>query len=161
MHHDMWPLAALHGMDRGQGDSANVGRGAQLFREPPGEPARVAFEVSQFNQGVEIVTVSSAGAVAPLVERRGTRVQSAFADVSSQDTQNVGSRTALGRLADSHNVAGQFPHFVSFSGTALGLEPVSQAHQTVDRALLGHKVEERRAHATLGAPCHLPQHRTR
>ena len=94
MHHDMWPLPALHGMDRCQRDPTNVDRGAQLFREPCRKPARIALEVGQFRQSIEIVTVGGAGTVAPLVERRGTRVQSAFADVRSQHGQDVDRRTA-------------------------------------------------------------------
>ena len=65
VHHDVWPLAALHGMDRCQRDSTNVGRDAQLFRKPPGKPAWVAFEVSQFGKRVAVVTVGASGAVAP------------------------------------------------------------------------------------------------
>src|ERR1035437_2680871 len=77
MYHDVWPLPALHSMDRCQGDPINVVWRVQLLRKPRRKPACVAFEIGQLAERVEIVTVSGDGTVAPLVERRRARVQPA------------------------------------------------------------------------------------
>ena len=54
---DVRPFPALHRVDRRQRDPVIVGRGAQVIREPHRKPARIALELGQLHQGVEIVTV--------------------------------------------------------------------------------------------------------
>ena len=54
---DVRPFPALHRVDRRQRDPVIVGWGAQVIREPHRKPARIALELRQLHEGVEIVTV--------------------------------------------------------------------------------------------------------
>ncbi len=161
MYHDVWPLPALHGMDRCQGDPVKVVWRVQLLEKPGRKPACIAFEIGQLAQRVEIVTVGGDCAVAPLVERRRARVQPALADLGSQHSQDLGSRPAFSRIADLSQVVNEISDLASLAIAALGIEPARQAGQPVHGTLSADKVEKRPAHAALGAPRDVSQHWTR
>ncbi len=161
VHHDMGPLPALHGVDRGQRDAVDVGRGAQLVRQPSGEQTGIGLQVGQLRQGVEIVAVGRTGALAPLVEGGGTGVQSAVTDLGPEHGQDGGRRSRPGRPPHPADVVAQVAHLPRFPLAAFVLEPPGQADQFIDRTLSAHQVEQRRTHPPLRSSGHLAQHGSR
>ena len=157
----MGPLPALHRMDRRQRHPFGIGRRAELVGQPAGEQGGVGLEVGQLDEGVEVVAVGGDGAVAPLVEGFGAGVEAAVAHARPHHLQHVGGGPPVGGLAHDGHVARQVPHLARLPGAALAVQPAGQAGDGVDRPLLGHQVEQRRAHPPLRPARGLPQHLTR
>jgi hypothetical protein len=109
VHHDMRPLSALHRVDRRQRDSIRVAGHTELLGKPGGKATRVGLEVRQLAKRIKVVAVRRNCAVAPSVEGRCARVQSAGSDLRSEHRKNVGRRPRLGRLSDLPQVLCETP----------------------------------------------------
>ena len=91
-HHDAVPLAALHAVDRAEGDAALGPLAVERAPQPRLERRGVGVEVGHLQQRLEVVEVRAAGS-AGAVEQRHRRAE---ADVVAHRGEEVAGAGALG-----------------------------------------------------------------
>ena len=128
--------------------------GGEPVAQPGGELRRVGLEIGQLGEGVEVVAVGGDGAVAPLVERLGARLQATPADLFADNGEHIACAAVLGGGPHQLDVLRQVRDLVGLADAALALEPLGQTAQGLERTPLGDEIEQRlrSCPASVGGP---------